>query len=1246
MANSEGEADEMQQDATWGTPSRETDLFEAKLRDLVERNQIDFDTWTTLIAEIEKMSPSNIKRISQLYDYFLSEFPLCYGYWVKYANHKVRLCNFHEVQEIYERAVQVLAYSVDLWVNYCSFAVMSYENPADVRRLFERGLSFVGKDYLCHLLWDKYIEFEYSQKQWVCLAHIYINILRFPTTKLKNYYESFKKLCAIWKEDLGCSDNNETTEENVPPACEAVDVKAYKNAELSDIIRNLINGKDGHPDSNTMKKYLSAGELFYRKSTQIDNDIKCFEACIKRPYFHVKPLDDSQLDNWHKYLDFVELQGDFDWTVKLYERCLIACANYSEFWIRYVEFIDAKGGKEIANNALKRASTVYLKKNSTFHIYYTMYKEQVGDISNARAYFPQCANNSALELIENVNRQANMEKRMGNTGAAFLIYEKAIELATEKDDSYALPMLYSNFAQFTLVVTGNVDAAIDLFVKGVQQKPYKAIIEGLMQFLTMHGGAGQLPKVYPLVANLISPGSDLSWSLSYDDQEDISRLFLKFVDLYGTIHEIKKAWDHHWKLFPHVMRPSVGHTTTGKTTCDNIAELKAVILAASSHLVNKQNSPDGSDMGIESSSLGNITSTIAEGVQMFTSQAEKIRSTATGMLEHAENASEMQRESLTEGIELNDKVNMSVHEYPEGLQKPEARPEDPKTENQYPDEGTFDDIRPSIDNFSVHYPEVETQRTKPTTPDRTAPLEDSRSSGDLKDAMSRSCGSLVKFENEFSPIHSASDHSPLESHKCSSVNVSIALATRLNTPQPNLQKDDSPLHLSTDKTLVEAQRSPWSNRLQSDLHKKDFSSLHLSNERSLVEAQKSPQTLAQGQSSSNLPQASPVKGAFVHNSSNDENSAGTHHNGHAPEDFHCRSLSCVQSPQPQEKQVVPRAQYVPAVTNSQIPTNQSYPSQSQTTTVQQCQQANQIQVPQMAAAQVYPVSNAALPGQNMMQQGFVYAPAQPGTQSAAQPPMQVYQYLLQGNEQYGYPNEQGFPPHIWQYYQQQLYYLQQQQQNPQANQTQQQLHIEQLQQMQNMQLQQQQQQLQNQQQPHLMQQQNQHQVSQQEAQFSSQQEKHDQQQQQMSQYQQQNQQIHHQLQLMYLQQQQLYLHQQQLLLQQQQQQQQQQLLQQQQHSQNQPQQTPQQQQTLQERQIQQQQQQQQQQQPCASDLQASNNWHYLQQHAVHLQPYAANQLPQHYGQQAVTSQGEGSKSPISEQSASPLNSRHQQTPTQ
>ncbi|MBA0774922.1 hypothetical protein Gotri_010095 [Gossypium trilobum] len=34
-----------------------------------------------------------------------------------------------------------------------------------IDRLFKRAMSYVGKDYLCHTLWDEYVEFEFSREQ-------------------------------------------------------------------------------------------------------------------------------------------------------------------------------------------------------------------------------------------------------------------------------------------------------------------------------------------------------------------------------------------------------------------------------------------------------------------------------------------------------------------------------------------------------------------------------------------------------------------------------------------------------------------------------------------------------------------------------------------------------------------------------------------------------------------------------------------------------------------------------------------------------------------------------------------------------------------------------------------------------------------------------------------------------------------------------------------------------------------------
>lgn len=76
----------------------------------------------------------DIMKIRKVYDAFLAEFPLCYGYWKKYADHEARIGSMDKVVEVYERAVQGVTYSVDMWLHYCVFAINTYGDPETIRR--------------------------------------------------------------------------------------------------------------------------------------------------------------------------------------------------------------------------------------------------------------------------------------------------------------------------------------------------------------------------------------------------------------------------------------------------------------------------------------------------------------------------------------------------------------------------------------------------------------------------------------------------------------------------------------------------------------------------------------------------------------------------------------------------------------------------------------------------------------------------------------------------------------------------------------------------------------------------------------------------------------------------------------------------------------------------------------------------------------------------------------------------------
>jgi len=71
-------------------------------------------------------------------------------------------------------------------------------------------------------------------------------------------------------------------------------------------------GSTGLTEPEELEKYIASREEMYKKAREFDSKISGFETAIRRPYFHVRPLNDAELENWHNYLDFMERDGDFN----------------------------------------------------------------------------------------------------------------------------------------------------------------------------------------------------------------------------------------------------------------------------------------------------------------------------------------------------------------------------------------------------------------------------------------------------------------------------------------------------------------------------------------------------------------------------------------------------------------------------------------------------------------------------------------------------------------------------------------------------------------------------------------------------------------------------------------------------------------------------------------------------------------------------------------------------------------------
>lgn len=173
-----------------------------------------------------------------------------------------------------------------------------------------------------------------------------------------------------------------------------------------------------------------------------------FEEGIKRPYFHVKPLERCQLKNWKDYLDFEIEKGDRKRILVLFERCLIACALYDEFWlkmIRYLETIlDQPGIPEVTSDVYRRACEIHHPDKPSLHLMWAAFEECQSNFDRAAEILVNLEKR-VPNLLQVAYRRINVERRRGDYGKCKSLYEHYINTAKNKNIAGSLAIKYARF---------------------------------------------------------------------------------------------------------------------------------------------------------------------------------------------------------------------------------------------------------------------------------------------------------------------------------------------------------------------------------------------------------------------------------------------------------------------------------------------------------------------------------------------------------------------------------------------------------------------------------------------------------------------------------------------------------------------------------------------------------------------------------------------------------------------------------
>ncbi len=225
----------------------------------------------------------------EAYPALLARYPLCYGFWKKWALQEWAQCSplgdgrvpqpdraaaLAASVAVWETGVQAVTHSVEHWVNYCEFlGAQCGEDPARVRSALLRGVACCALDPKAGALWEALLRVE-AALGGAGLGALYAQALGSGAPYVPQLYAKFKAAAAA-----------------LAPQQLLAEGEGEGDAALAALAAAAQGG------SKDSAQALRAHVLARREAavTQSLQDIgarSALEGVVgKRPYYHVKPLD-------------------------------------------------------------------------------------------------------------------------------------------------------------------------------------------------------------------------------------------------------------------------------------------------------------------------------------------------------------------------------------------------------------------------------------------------------------------------------------------------------------------------------------------------------------------------------------------------------------------------------------------------------------------------------------------------------------------------------------------------------------------------------------------------------------------------------------------------------------------------------------------------------------------------------------------------------------------------------------------
>uniref|UniRef100_A0A8C3A3W1 Pre-mRNA-processing factor 39 n=1 Tax=Cyclopterus lumpus TaxID=8103 RepID=A0A8C3A3W1_CYCLU len=413
-------------------PSEFEKLFKA-----CEDSPDDFNGWVYLLQFVEQ--ENDLTAVRNSFDAFFLRYPYCYGYWKKYADIEKKHENIQVAEEVYRRGLQAIPLSVDLWLHYLTYIkensdLSDPETEGRIRAAFEHAVLAAGTDFRSDRLWESFINWETELEKLANVTAIYDRILGIPTQLYSQHFQRFKDHVQnnnpkhFLSEEEFVQLRLELSKASLLAMIGEVEDTPVAHDELPPGTDDLVD-----PAKNMRHKVIEIRQELFNHNEHEVSKRWAFEEGIKRPYFHVKALEKTQLNNWKEYLDFEIENGIPERVVVLFERCLIACALYEEFWTKYAKYLEGHSTDGV-RHVYKKACSIHMPKKPTIHLLWAAFEEQQGNVEEARSILKSLE--EAVPGLAMVRlRRVSLERRHGNLEEAEALLREAMESAKNETET-------------------------------------------------------------------------------------------------------------------------------------------------------------------------------------------------------------------------------------------------------------------------------------------------------------------------------------------------------------------------------------------------------------------------------------------------------------------------------------------------------------------------------------------------------------------------------------------------------------------------------------------------------------------------------------------------------------------------------------------------------------------------------------------------------------------------------------------